>query len=233
MNILSWLRGVKNLRGIVIAQKNSSELKNALKILKRYHRYRDLGFSPLLQKMLEMDELGFSPFVPLTLPDEELENWLKRIAPESEYIFLHSLALSLVYLVPLIFLDEQSLEAMENFCIWSFSVKSLPEAKEQIRHLRIASYAMIDFLLELEDEIKKVIEGGFKKQAQSKLLKRYQELLEEDAYRYWRIKRAEKAQTWLAGFSLAGALKKSAFQTLPQSPLASLLLGISLGIRWS
>jgi len=232
MELLCWLRGLKNLRGVVFFSQSGEKITSSLKELKRYHRYRNLGIAPSLAENFDLAEISQPPFIILNIPEPHLESWLEDFKTRRNFSALQTLVLSLIYLVPIVFLDGESLKVFDSWEIWRYSLTKLPELKEQIRHLRILSYAMIDFLLKEELVIKELEYSSFSPSARRELVAHYQELLDQDAYRYWRVK-GKGDQPWLLGFSLLKKLGRKELAPAQASPLFPLLLGISLGLRWT
>ena len=87
MELLSWLRGLKNFQGILFSSQPDGNTEKSLKEF-RYHRYHNLGIAPALAKEISLPELGKPPFVILNLPEPQIESWLEDFKLCNDRFFL-------------------------------------------------------------------------------------------------------------------------------------------------
>jgi len=157
---------IKNLRGIVYFKKGS-DVKEAIKYLKKAFRYRILG----VHKELFDKNLG-RPFVELSPEFAHID-----VPLNVERVAFESLLLSLFYVSPLIVLSVKAAEDMQGFEIFSIKTNTREDNKTRKLHLRVCDYSVIDWY-------PKITRLGMEK----KFDERLSYVKNDSEKRFWRLK---------------------------------------------
>lgn len=181
MGLVSWVALLKNLRGVVFFSGEPDPAK--IKWLAKKHRYRRLGLPPSLASRA-IPELRAAPFVPLSFPFGELEGIAELLSKEHRPEVVEALLLSCCYCSPLVVLDPLAAEDLRPFVLWERRTSQALSDKDLIFHLRVASYAILDFFPLAEEVLECWGRGGDLEE----LVPKRQRLAEADGRkRFWRI----------------------------------------------
>ncbi|HDN83772.1 MAG TPA: hypothetical protein ENG50_05355 [Candidatus Altiarchaeales archaeon] len=117
---------LKNLRGIIYANP-ALDIEEEIKLLKKIIKYRDLGISEKLSKLLK------------------IKPWkkLKLLRDFHEDVKISSLCLASFYATPLIVVKAKSLDDLP--IVKEIRTKEKLELKELKRNLRLVNYSILDF----------------------------------------------------------------------------------------
>lgn len=131
-----------------------------------------------------MPELGVSPFVPLSFPFGELEGVKDLLSRGHRPEVVEALILSCCYCSPLVVLDLESAQDLQPFFLWELRSSQALSDRDLIFHLRVASYAILDFYTLAEEVLECRRRGG----DMGELLQRRRQLAQVDGKkRFWRI----------------------------------------------
>lgn len=222
-----WVALVKNLRGVVLMKEETAQEK--LKWLMKKHRYKHLGLPPSCKTKTSLAFLERDPFCRLWFPSRYLETLSHLLAQKVDPLVSEALVLSLCYVVPLIILDEVFFEQLTPFTVWALRSNEYLKGQDFIFHLRVASYAMIDFCRQPWG--REVFE---KPKAALQLVEQRKDIARQDGEkRFWRIKRSDEGKVICAYFDIVPvliSLSEEAFLGLLRDEWGSLVLSISCGI---
>lgn len=223
-----WVSLVKNLRGIVLAKEETSHEK--LKWLMKKHRYKNLGLPPSYRPKTPLAFLEKDPFCRLWFPSGSIGMLSQLLVRKVNPLASEALLLSFCYLAPLIILEDVFFEELEPFTVWAVRSHDRLKGEDFIFHLRVASYAMIDFCRNLWGT-RETFENP---RAVLQLVERRRDMACEDGEkRFWRIKKDDQGKVVCAYFDLLPvflSLSEGIFEELLRDEWFSLVLSISCGI---
>lgn len=227
-DFLRWVSLIKNLRGVILDKEEPSQEK--LKWLMKKHRYRNLGLPPSYKPQTPLAFLERDPFCRLWFPSSSIEALSKLLAQKVDLLVSEALLLSMCYLSPLIIVEETFFEKLEPFTVWVLRSPEPLKGGEFIFHLRVASYAMIDFCRR-PIGVEEVLQNP--KVALPLVEQRKGMAIEDGQRRFWRIKKSDEGRVVCAYFDLLPvlvSLPEEVLGELLQDEWSSLALSLSCGI---
>jgi hypothetical protein len=236
-DIIEYVRLLKNIRGILLFNSIQRALDTQLiSFLQRKHKYREIGIIP----SLSTDRLGMAPFVRLFYPDENLNKFIKELSEGSEIPFSiwEGLVLASIFAAPLYIIEGEIFKQLLPITVFSLKVRTLPTSETLIRHIRIATYALIDAYELLTSETNRLVQQYLNEEIPFSRLKahlvRRREVVEKDGRRrFWRLEMVfEGGFPIVAYFDLLLTFieRPSLFNFFKNSSFASLLLNPLIGI---
>ncbi len=183
---------VRNLRGMYAPVVEDNHDRYISWIVKRY-KYRDIGVADCIVKLKSgvfKGRLEGRPFHVLRPPTKSLAEAAKvfsnalSVNTEEKCLF-GSMALSLIYAVPL-FLTKNSLDILqENGMVVHFVKGFIEDVNQAKLHMRIAGYSVLDYLV---DSVRLAIECiRDRKCSPDDIINLRREFAKRDEKRYWRI----------------------------------------------
>ncbi len=183
---------VRNLRGMYAPMIRDGHERYVSWIVKRY-KYRDIGVADCIVKSRSevfkgrLEGKPFHVLRPLTRSlAEAIEIFSSSLAENTgERCLLKSMALSLVYAIPL-YLTKNSLDTLQKKGMIVHVVKGFVKDLNQAKlHMRIAGYSVLDYLVNSVRAATECIRSKECKPDNIVSLRR--EFAERDEKRYWRI----------------------------------------------
>jgi hypothetical protein len=218
LEIAEYVRLVKNTRGILLFRKGKEPDSKKLDWIRRVHRYRDVGISPTLWESLNQ---GKRPFVKLPYPSSDIEEFVKSLDVEIPEFLIETIVISLCYASPIFVLDNFLFSELEKVTAAELRADLLDKT-ELLRHIRIASYSMIDFY-----QITKEARNILRKVGIDELCNKRRKFAASDCKkRFWRIEENKEGSIVLAYFDLLHVLKDK-IEKVVSNPNLSILLSIS------
>ncbi|RLF00186.1 MAG: hypothetical protein DRJ63_03165 [Thermoprotei archaeon] len=178
---------VKNLRGVVYSGDSPNVFEEKIKWLVRRFRYRNLGYLPELAKKYPIIEkyLG-KPFIRLYYPIPELKELVElleeKLGTASKYI-----ALSSIYVSPLVVIGEKTLSTVQEFSVDCVMTEKDMSDRDWKLHMRIADYTVLDFYKWSTEVSSKILQLYFRGEDYSTLIAERISKIRADKRRYWRI----------------------------------------------
>lgn len=237
MNLINYLRRVKNTRGILLFDptKEKPYTEKIFSFLVSKHKYRDIGVPPSLYN----DKLDIKPFVKLNFfkDTKEIEKICNELSsPTMPYYIIESVAYSLAFATPIYILDQALFKQLEPLTVWTLKVNNLPTESELIRNIRIAGYSMIDFYEIIDTTIDNIIKYLNNEVELSRikvvLAKRKEYACKDGNKRFWRAKQQSLGCTTIAYFDLLRLFieKPNLLKLFSEAEGALPLLSISCGV---
>jgi len=233
MDLIEYISLLKNVRGILLFPVEEGPDPDKIKWLIKAHRYRDIGIPPSLYTF---EELKKRPFVRLIYPLSGIEDLIGQLAGELPAYILEGIVMSSCYAAPLFILNQAIFELLKPLTIWNLVGDKL-DSRELLRHIRIASYALIDFYRGAKEAEVILRDSGdseedLRKRIERLCEKRKREASADGKKRFWRIISKEtpslRPLTLMAYFDLLPLLLPH-IQRLRTQGGYSILLNITCG----
>ncbi|MHC1590322.1 MAG: hypothetical protein ACXQTQ_05095 [Candidatus Hecatellaceae archaeon] len=180
---------VKNLRGVVLAEAGSPEVKAALQWLLKRFRYRDLGLPPSMAELRR--QKGLSRLLELFHPSEDLRRLAEAFASKlsASLQAVEALVIASAYVSPVIAVGSWAAEALSKLAVGEVEARVKLDSGGWKLHFRIADYTVLDAY---EKSVAEAEELWSLKVDLEDFKRRRSERVKREAKRYWRLLEGEE-----------------------------------------
>lgn len=175
-----WL--AKNVRGCLLFDPSSRPDDRLLDWLRRKHRYRCIGLTPALRQACQLRGKTIQTLLP---PNQAIAQLLDALRDSSRmpYLAAEAVTLSCAYGCVLM-VTAAALAMLKTAAVCQIRAATLPDEADLLRHIRIADYAVLDFVASQAAAVPAAL--GSAAAVRSLISQRAEQCRQDMARRFWR-----------------------------------------------